>query len=573
MSEFRALFSRIEVLEYVSTISIYNRIQGSSDLEEVANYIYRELKNIPNGTVSMHIYDYNRTYGCLGPLAGWDVKYGEVTMISPEKRVLATYYNARTTVCAHSPPGDVEGSVVFIGRGLDIDKYKDLISDKIVLSYGPPSLVYFRVQDLGAKAVVFYRRTGPEEAVPYTGLHLSPDEARNAKIPAVTIPRREALRILNKLERGEDVKLRVVVESSYRAEARIPVIELRMGDGEEEIHIVAHICHPGGTVNDNVSGTATVIEIAKMLDRALDRELITKTRHTVRFVLFPEYYGSQAFIENLKGIATNTLFTINLDMVGEQQEITKSTLQLIRTPLAYYSPYEALLYAELVTELSHSTTFATQRKILSYRFDLVPYESGSDHDVYLHHGIPSIMINQWPDRFYHTHLDSIDKFDPGIVESIATAILKTLYRVSILDKQDLDRLSKRYLDYVIDYELLRTYEVALERENAIGKYFEIISKEKKEEKGDIVYRGPRSIITLSYVRRKLGLERAIELHNIFETKKYLSTLIMSYIPMMLRKTAMSKDELKTIVFAEYGLKIHDEDLDKAIKLYKDLDFV
>src|SRR6266545_2136120 len=45
----------------------------------------------------------------------------------------------------------------------------------------------------------------------------------------------------------------------------------------------------------------------------------------------------------------------------------------------------------------------------------VPFSGGSDHAVLLDPliGVPSPMLIQWPDRFYHSSLDTPDKCDPA----------------------------------------------------------------------------------------------------------------------------------------------------------------
>ena len=61
----------------------------------------------------------------------------------------------------------------------------------------------------------------------------------------------------------------------------------------------------------------------------------------------------------------------------------------------------------------------------SFRCSVTPYSGGSDHNIW---GDPSVgvtcpMLIQWPDRYYHTSEDTIDKVDPEMlaVAGILTA--------------------------------------------------------------------------------------------------------------------------------------------------------
>jgi len=48
---------------------------------------------------------------------------------------------------------------------------------------------------------------------------------------------------------------------------------------------------------------------------------------------------------------------------------------------------------------------------------IAPYTFGSDHDVFVEQtiGIPAIMFSCWPDDFYHSSEDTLDKVDPTML--------------------------------------------------------------------------------------------------------------------------------------------------------------
>ena len=556
----REEFSRQELLNFVYSISRYNRIQGSQDLENALKYVYNVLSECKNLSVQIYSFDYAKSYGIHRPLIGWDVTYAEVRLVKPTSKLLHTIYDSKTVVVAHSPPGTVEAPIVYVGEGVRERDYKDKdVSGKIVLAYGNPYLVYMTGIKYGVKGFVFFRRRGPDDAVPYLGLFLEPREISKATAPAVSISRRNALDIINKLERGVEVVVRILVEAKYRNNAQIHVVEAKLGDSKREVHICAHICHPGGTVNDNVSGSATLLELAHAFDRAISKGKLSPPRDSsIVFVWFPEYYGSLPYLMT-KTKDSDIVFGINLDMIGERQEITGSTLNFIRSPSTMRSPYEALVLYELFKELSHATTISTMRKSLSYRLDVLPYERGSDHDIYLQLGIPSVMINQWPDHYYHTDLDTVDKFDPEIAESIAIAVGTAAYMIASrsIDDRTLTMLNEYYDSYVRGLEILRTPL------NNLDKRYRTLAK-TEQQKVRYRYIAEPGIPSLRIAFSKLPRRTFYEFLDLIEEEKYLWNLATGFIPIILRNKAMSVEEIAQQVLDEYGVEIKVDRLEKLL---------
>lgn len=556
----REEFSRQELLGFVYSISRYNRIQGSQDLEKALKYVYSVLSECKNLSVQMYSFDYAKSYGIHHPLIGWDVTYAEVRLVKPTSKLLHTIYDSRTVVVAHSPPGVVEAPIVYVGEGVRERDYKDKdVLGKIVLAYGNPYLVYMTGIEYGVKGFVFFRRRGPENAVPYLGLFLEPRDVPKATAPAVAISRKNAVDIINKLDRGSEVVVRILVEAKYRSNAQIHVVEAKLGDSEREVHIYAHICHPGGTVNDNVSGSATLLELAHAFDRAVSKGKLSLPKDSsIVFVWFPEYYGSLPYLMT-KTKSSDIIFGINLDMIGERQEITNSTLNFIRSPSIMRSPYEALMLYELLKELSHASTISTIRKSLSYRLDVLPYERGSDHDMYLQLGIPSVMINQWPDYYYHTDLDTVDKFDPEIAKSIAIAVGTAAYIIaskSISDKT-LTILNEYYDNYIRGLEILRTPLGSLDK-----RYHSVAKGE--EQKVKYRYVAEPGAISLRIAFSKLPREDFYEFLDLIEEDKYLWNLVAGYIPIILRNKAMTIEEIAQQILDEYGVEVKVYRLEKLL---------
>jgi len=554
-------YSSDELLWFVSSVSRFHRIQGCSELEKSADFIVKELLDVKNYEVKLYRYSYSNSYGIHSDIIGWDVKDG-FTQLLPQGKILSSFLEARTAVVAHSPGGDVEAEIVYIGDGLNLDRYRN-IGDKIVLSYGSPYLVYKLGCKYGASGFIFFRRNLYEKAIPYVGLFLSKDELNECRAPATTISREDAMRIASRLEKGDKVRARIYVETSYRAEAYAPVVEISIGDGDEEVHSYAHLCHPGGTVNDNVSGVATFLELIKAIDRAIDKnELRIPRVKKLTFVFFPEYYGSLPYLMDKVNKGSTISFGVNLDMVGERQWITNSTLYLIKPPNLLSKPfYESLVLKTLLHSLSKYSTFSTVSKTTSYRFDIVPYDGGSDHDLYLQFGVPSVMLNQWPDNYYHSNMDSIDKFDPDIAKDIGVAVGTATYVIASerFKENTIKCIGDAYEDFVKSYTSLKHLEIE-EPSIQLGV----------QDNEEYIYTAPKGVLTLRFIVRKLGLEKAVEFSKRTMEDNFLHHIIVRYIPLITMFKPCTLKELAKYINLDYNRTIHLDKIREALVVLEEL---
>jgi len=98
-------------------------------------------------------------------------------------------------------------------------------------------------------------------------------------------------------------------------------------------------------------------------------------------------------------------------MVGQNQTLCKSTLTLDRTPdslPSYLNDFMINLLEDLEKEFDSSTMFGSAS---TFRYKANVYTGGSDHAEFVDSTIrvPCVMLLQWPDLFYHSSMDTIDK--------------------------------------------------------------------------------------------------------------------------------------------------------------------
>ncbi|NJE42840.1 DUF4910 domain-containing protein [Thermococcus sp. GR6] len=423
------VFDSTNVLHYIAEISQFHRIQGSKELPEAVRFIKEELRIWGvNAQLFEEFYDGKSWYLTLKSPIAWDLVYGKVELLG---KVLTTSVSP-LVVMAHSPSGEAEGEVVHIVREEDWEK----VEGKIVLVGKEWREAYKKANETGARAFIAYRE-GTGDAIPYIGLFLTKGELEWARIPAVAVSESLAKRVINKLNSGETVKAKIEVETQINERQVLPILYAEIGK-PPFILFTAHICHPKPGANDNASGSAMLIELARVLNGLYNDSF----RFGFAFLWIPEYYGTQAFIEKYAKL-DKYYAVINLDMVAGSEDRAGSTVMLVRTPASRFSIVSGVL--EYFLELSNgagksfSGSPMPRLKLKSY-----PYEMGSDHDVFNFFGIPSVMPITWPDRFYHSSEDTVDKVSKTSIEVIGRAVLAAALALAKAEKEELQRFARGY---------------------------------------------------------------------------------------------------------------------------------
>ena len=175
--------------------------------------------------------------------------------------------------------------------------------------------------------------------------------------------------------------------------------------------LIAHLCHPKPSANDNASGSGLLLEIARTIQTLIETNKIKRPARTIRFFWVPETMGTVAYLVAHEDMRKKLVAGINLDMVGQDQELCKSTLSLDRTPESlpsYLNDYVFSLIEESIKMFDKQTTFGPSS---TFRYRTTVFSGGSDHAEFASHpiNVPCVMLLQWPDLFYHTSMDTMDK--------------------------------------------------------------------------------------------------------------------------------------------------------------------
>ncbi|MCJ7431753.1 DUF4910 domain-containing protein, partial [Candidatus Bathyarchaeota archaeon] len=332
-----------------------------------------------------------------------------------------------------TPLEGVAAELVEVGSGTKPKDYegKD-VKGKFVLATGRARLVHEQaVYKYGAAGVITdtitYEMPNVRESLDIPDAHayqaIWPTAEQQPKTTfGFSISKRQgnALRALLKAEKT--VKLKATVDAQLFPGHEEVVTATIQGSTkpEEEIFLIAHLCHPKPSANDNASGAGLLLEIARTIKTLIAKGKIPPPARTIRFFWVPETLGTVAYLSQHPEAQQKLVAGINLDMVGQNQELCRSTLTVHRTPdslPSYLGDYVYSLLEQSVKEFDSQTDLGPAS---TFRYATVVFSGGSDHAEFTQAdtGVPCIMLLQWPDLYYHTSMDTIDKVSEDMLKRV-----------------------------------------------------------------------------------------------------------------------------------------------------------
>ncbi len=470
--------------------SRHHRMRGSRGFHAASEQIVASLKQY--GLADAHIEllpaDGKIFYGTQRSRPAWNADFAELW--DGEAR-LASWDAAPITLAQDSASADVTAELVDVGNGTDEKDYagKDVKGKIVLAAQQPGAVAAIAVAKLGAAGIVSYAQNqktawwGEDENLVRWG-HL--DTFAPYKTFGFMVSLKTARALQKRLAAGESIKLHAIVRASQEpgayeiATATIPGTDL----AGEEIVFSCHLDHPRPGANDNASGCATILEVARTLSKLVAEKKLEPPRRTIRFVWPAEVEGSLALLNGRPEIAKRIKAAIHLDMVGGAPAATKAIFHVTRGPASQPSFIYDLAQSvgELVNEQSDAfaSTGAAKYPLAApeggkeaLQAAFVPITLGSDHEVYsdLTFGIPCIYLNDWPDRYIHTNFDVPANIDPtkllraGFIAAVSGYVLSridaasTPAMVEMIQVHGLERAAAvRRKGGLNTYELANWYE-------------------------------------------------------------------------------------------------------------------
>jgi hypothetical protein len=421
--------SGVVAKSFVSQIARFHRIQGSTMFHEAAEYVKNELLKIglQDATIEQFPADGKTKYWTFTSPIGWTVKTAELSLEEPEERLIVRYEDVPQCLHTYSkatPPEGVTAELIDVGTGVKPKDYEGRdVKGKFVLATGRAKLVHEQaVYKHGAAGVITdtitYEMPNVRESLDIPDAHayqsIWPTAKEQDKVTfGFSLSKRQGNQLRALLKKGKTVKLKAKVDAQLFPGNTDVVTATIQGKQKpnEEIFLVAHLCHPKQSANDNASGSGSLLEIARTIMALINSGKIPQPARTIRFFWVPETLGTAAYLSHHEDTFNRFVAGINLDMVGQNQELCKSALNLDRTPdscPSYLNDYVYSLIKQSIKEFDTVTVFGSSS---TFRYNTTTFSGGSDHAEFTNStiGAPCVMLIQWPDLYYHTSMDTVDK--------------------------------------------------------------------------------------------------------------------------------------------------------------------
>lgn len=353
------------------------RVSGTKGEADAAAYIAAEFRS---GGYTVEVMDF--TYD------GDRFRAGTVTVSGKAFEALTLTGSTGGSVSAPSAflgLADAEG---IGGRSL---KGKVAVADRGTLRFGEK---YEAIRDAGAIALVILNN----QAGPFSG-----DLRTTATFPVVGISGEDAPAVREAARLGADIKVEAPEGELSKA---VNVIARPAKDAQCDVLVGGHHDSVPGTggANDNASGTAMVVELARAFAAdGLDRGLCFATFGAEESGL----YGSTALVERFKSEGRLPGLMLNLDVAGIGTQVT------VIGDAAYRQ--KAL---DIADELD-IPAFA----------GFLPANTGSDHQSFQQAGVPVLYLESGDFGTLHTPQDVVEDIQLDELERVGDLAYATILRL------------------------------------------------------------------------------------------------------------------------------------------------
>jgi aminopeptidase YwaD len=440
---------------HIRDLSKFHRISGGSPgYIAAAEYVtdYMKSLGIYEVKVEKHVADGEKTYMLWRSMSGWEIKEAELWLENTGERI-TRFSDVPVSVFVYSNAADVSGEAVYVGEGVSDEDYERFnVSGKIVMATGEGNTVHREaVLKRGALGVVVGPPAHNSDWLPYPNLiplhRLRSNKSLREKTTfGFSLSRIQFQRLLRFLERGETLKLRARVDArQFDAEMQTVTAFLKGTQmPEREIIFSAHLDHYSPGANDNNSGSASLLEIARTIKTLIEQGVISRPKRSIRFLWVGEMHGFAGYLAKDEAIGKRGIAGMNLDMVGENIYKTRSVLSLVRTPFSNPSFIGDLIESliDQIDDLRLSSPLGSTQQ-LNYRVS--NFKGGSDHFMLSDPtiGVPTVNIGHDHDIFHHTHMDDLDKIDITELKRIGIMTTAAALHLADADEENTVRLAMK----------------------------------------------------------------------------------------------------------------------------------
>jgi aminopeptidase YwaD len=361
----------------------------------------------------------------------WQPSVGELWITAPVSRKLYDIHDVALALGQGTPTGDVSGELIDVGAGRAADlEGKDLTGKVLLSSSGLGPLAQAATK--GAVGIIGYTALRPNDfpdQIPDT--RFTPPQGITTPTFGWAVEPRVGRDLALRLGRGEKITIRSIVKAEMvPSKAEVVHAEIA-GDGSttQEVAVSGHLYE--GVIkqgaNDDNSGCALTLEIGRAYIKLVNEGKLPKPKRTINFQWGAEISGTNAWLNAHPEKKAAIIGDLNFDMEGIRLAMSRSYWILQRTPDTFPSYINDIAQGmmEWVSDVARERVryrangYAPSLEVVAptgskdaFYIKIDKHYGSSDHVTYMQHGIPSVMFITWPDMWYHSSQDTVDKHDP-----------------------------------------------------------------------------------------------------------------------------------------------------------------
>jgi hypothetical protein len=397
---------------------------------------------------------------------GWSYTTGTLRLGGPDGEILLsreTHHIALAINSYSTAAGGVTLPLIDAGKGTSAADYqgKDVKGAAVLASGSIGPAFAEAVKKRGAAGVIssdVARYTRPEETPDVLQWGAIPRDEKLHSFGFKATPR-AAKRLRDALANGA-ATVHVDIDSTFHAGPnRTLSVEIPGSKHpDQRIVLAAHVQEPGA--NDNASGCGTLLAAALAIQDLVRRGKVPPPERTITFLWVDEIDGSEQWIKDHSDQMKGVVAMLSLDMTGEDTAKTGGTFLIEKGPdpsALWDRPSDphsewgagkvdpATVHGSFLNDL-HLAVALRRARDTQWVVRTNPYEGGSDHTVFMHAGVPSLLNWHFTDRYYHSNLDTIDKVSAPEMQHVAITVGTTALFLASANKKDSAALRKLMAD-------------------------------------------------------------------------------------------------------------------------------
>jgi len=311
-----------------------------------------------------------------------------------------------TWPCRWSAAGEFEGELVYVGEGTRDEDYqgKD-VEGKIVLADGRATSVYrLAVEKYNATGILtdspnleeFYTTWARCDSIPF-----------GSEVPGITISYMDGRELKEQLE-NDPATVNIWVDAEVKHGTSKSVIGTIKGrtNSEKYVLVVGHADADAGNMgaDDNASGIAVLMEIARALMKLIREGKIPRPNFSIKFMpVGTEISDSWAYIEAHEDELDDIVAVINFDECGYGgwADVLYFEGNDIPVPFRSYGWFTPKVTLQPLMNMLNNVG-RDYLGVYWSNYTTNPFLGGSDHEPYVEVGVPATII--WTDAWWAPEL-------------------------------------------------------------------------------------------------------------------------------------------------------------------------